>query len=114
MHGLRSEEVITGKGGAERKAVDGVEGVNDSERGEQLAEHEVVDSMQCKMHVACDFVALDRTTDSAALLLLQFLAKLVQAAAHRVKAVAHSLAQQLKNHLPSFESSMNGLYLPSL
>ena len=69
MHGLRSEEVITGKGGAEGKAVDGVEGVNDSERGEQLAEHEVVDSMQCKMHVACDFVALDRTTDSAALLL---------------------------------------------
>jgi hypothetical protein len=45
---------------------------------------------------------------------LQFLAKLVQAAAHRVKAEADSLAQQLKNHLPSFESSMNGLYLPSL
>jgi len=45
---------------------------------------------------------------------LQFLAELVQAAAHRVKAVAHSLAQQLKNHLPSFESSINGLYLPSL
>jgi hypothetical protein len=68
--------------------MDGVEWVNDSKRRKQLAEHEEVDSMQRKMHVACNFVALNRTTDPAALLLLQLLAKLVQAAAYSVSAVA--------------------------
>jgi hypothetical protein len=89
-----------------------VTGINRSKRGKQLAENEEIDSVQSKVDISRNFVALDGAADAAALALLQLLPELIQAAANA--RYTENCVPHTSSHLPSNESSWNGLNLPSL